>query len=78
LALTETRAYAVSKDGYLGVLDVTDGAKIRLMESVLINDEKKPGDQGLCFSAPTVVGGRIYVGSETGGIRCIAGTELVK
>jgi outer membrane protein assembly factor BamB len=78
VTLTETRAYAVSKDGYLGVLDVTEGAKKRLLESVPINDEKNPGDQGLCFSAPTVVGGRIYVGSETGGIRCIAGTELVK
>lgn len=29
--------------------------------------------QGLCISTPLVVGGRVFVGSESGGLRCCEG-----
>ena len=38
------------------------------------NHESKPGELGLTFSSPLVSGGRVFVGSETGGLRCYVGT----
>jgi outer membrane protein assembly factor BamB len=72
-AFTGTHVYAVSQDGYLGVLDARDG---RLRERVPVNAPGRPGEQGLSISSPTLSGGRLYVGSETGGLRCFVGTEL--
>lgn len=69
-ALTESRVYAVSQDGRLAVLNASDG---RVLESRQLNDPARPGDQGLSFSSPLIVNGRLYVGSETGGLRCFAG-----
>jgi len=40
---------------------------------VLINTRGKPGELGLTISSPTLVGGRVYVGSETGGLRAFTG-----
>jgi len=61
--------YAVSKDGYLAILNASDGS---LVARQYLNDESRPGEMGLCISSPTVAGGRIYVGSETGGLICLA------
>jgi hypothetical protein len=62
--------YAVSSDGYLAILDAGDG---KILEKIYINDEKEPGTQKT-FCAPQVGGGRVIVGSETGGLRCYVGT----
>lgn len=69
-AFTGKYVYAVSRDGYLMVLDAKDG---RQVERHLINDESNPGEAGLSVSSPMVVGGGVVVGSETGGVRCYVG-----
>lgn len=72
-AFTGKFVYAVSQDGYLVVLDAADG---RFLEKHYLNATGKPGEMGLCVSSPTVAGGRIFVGSETGGLRCLQGKEI--
>ena len=62
--------YAVSRDGYLAVLDVNDG---RVVERHGLNDPANPGQDGLSLSSPMVAGGCVFVGSETGGLRCFIG-----
>ena len=69
-AFTGRRVYAVSSDGYLAVLDPKDG---RVLEKTYLNDQAKPGT-GLTLASPRVVDGRIIVGSETGGLRCLLGS----
>lgn len=59
--------YAVSHDGYMVKLALEDGA---MLEKIYINKKTKPGEQGLCISSPMISNGRIFVGSETGGLRC--------
>lgn len=71
-AFTGTHVYATTSDGYLSVLDAATG---KVLERVYINHENKPGELGLTFSSPLVSGGRVFVGSETGGLRCYAGSE---
>ena len=71
-AFTGTHVYATTCDGYLSVLDAATG---KVLERVYINHESKPGELGLTFSSPLVSGGRVLVGSETGGLRCYAGSE---
>ena len=63
--------YAVSSDGFLAVLDSKTG---RLLEKHSLNDEANPGRQNLGLSAPLLRNGRVFVGSETGGLRCFVGT----
>jgi outer membrane protein assembly factor BamB len=70
-AFTGTLVYAVSRDGYLAVLDAADG---RVLETVYINDQNKSGSE-YSFSSPTIASGRVFVGSETGGLRCLRGEE---
>jgi outer membrane protein assembly factor BamB len=70
-ALTGRYVYAVSSDGYLGVLGLKDG---RVLEKVYLNDRGKPGT-GLTISPPQIIGGRVIVGSETGGLHCLSGSE---
>ncbi|MGJ8639886.1 MAG: PQQ-binding-like beta-propeller repeat protein [Opitutaceae bacterium] len=62
--------YAVSSDGYMVVLDLKTGKET---DRVYINDVSRPGEQGLCISSPVVYQGRVYVGTETGGLRSYAG-----
>ena len=64
-AFTGTRAYVVTHDGYLVVLDSADG---KILKSVYVNAD--PGEMGMSIASPVVVAGRVYVGSETGGVRC--------
>ncbi len=73
-AFTGQRIYAVSSDGYLAVLDPADG---KVVEKLYLNSQAKPGI-GLSLSAPQVVDGRVYVGSETGGLLCFVGTAPVE
>jgi outer membrane protein assembly factor BamB len=72
-ALTGTHDYATTSDGYLSVLDATTG---EIFQRVYINHESKPGELGLTFSSPLVSGGRVFVGSETGGLRCYVGSAV--
>jgi outer membrane protein assembly factor BamB len=69
-ALTGECVYAVSNDGILAVLDLKKG---QVLEKTILNDQAKPGS-GLCTSSPQVAAGRIYVGSETGGLHCLIGS----
>jgi outer membrane protein assembly factor BamB len=68
-AFAGDRVYAVSNDGYLGVLDAKDG---HVVEKVFLNDQAKPGT-GLTIGDPQVVKGRVIVGSETGGLHVMVG-----
>jgi outer membrane protein assembly factor BamB len=73
-ALTKERAYVVSSDGYLVAFAASTG---KMLEKVYLNDQGKPGS-GLSISSPQVVGNRIVVGSETGGLRAFVGTGSAK
>ena len=70
-AFTGRRVYAVSSDGYLAVIDFKEG---KVLEKTYLNDQAKPGS-GLTLSLPQVFGGRVIVGSETGGLHCLMGSE---
>jgi outer membrane protein assembly factor BamB len=64
-ALTETNVYAVTHDGHLVVMDAKTG---KVLKSSYVNAD--PGEMGMSIASPMVGGGRVYVGSETGGLRC--------
>jgi outer membrane protein assembly factor BamB len=64
-AVTAERVYAVTHDGFVIAMDRKTG---KVLESVYANGE--PGEQGLSIASPVVAGGRLYVGMETGGLRC--------
>ncbi len=72
-ALTETHVYVLTHDGYLCVLDATNGD---LHEQHYVNAPDKPGEMGLSTSSPFVAGGKVFVGSETGGLRCFVGEDV--
>ena len=71
-ALAGAMVYAVSRDGYLAVIDALYG---RAIEKHFLDDRSNPGEMGLSVSSPVVAGGWVYVGSETGGLRCFAPAE---
>ena len=73
--MTATHIYAVTKDGYLVVASVKDGSVI---EKKLLNKEDKPAEMGLTLSSPMISNGRVYVGSETGGLRCFVGGKVAQ
>jgi outer membrane protein assembly factor BamB len=70
-AMAEQRIYAVASDGYLAVLDAKSG---NVLEKTYLNDQAKPGT-GLSLSSPRIAQGRVFVGSETGGLHCLVGSE---
>jgi outer membrane protein assembly factor BamB len=72
-ALTEGCVYVVTHDGYLCVLRAADG---RPIEEHYVNSPDRPGEMGLSTSSPFVAGGKVFLGSETGGLRCFVGEEL--
>ena len=71
VALGGGTVYALARDGTLAVMDARSG---RVIETHHVNDQGRPGEMGLSLSSPTISGGRLYVGSETGGLRCYVGT----
>jgi outer membrane protein assembly factor BamB len=73
-AFTKERVYAVSNDGYLAVLASDTG---KVLEKIYLNEQGKPGT-GLSISSPQVIGDRVIVGSETGGLRAFDGTGGAK
>jgi outer membrane protein assembly factor BamB len=68
-AFTAERIYALSGDGYVAALSPKTG---EVLEKVFVNDKGSPGT-GLSMSTPVVAGGKLFVGTETGGMRCYAG-----
>ncbi len=70
-AVTEDLVYAVSQDGYLAILELQDGS---VLERHYLNSERRPGTLGLSVSSPFVSDGRVYIGSETGGLRAFDGS----
>jgi outer membrane protein assembly factor BamB len=68
-AFTGKYVYAVSKTGLMATIDAATGKVVGKKVSV----NARPGEQGMCFSSPTIAGGRLYVGSENGGLRCYEG-----
>jgi outer membrane protein assembly factor BamB len=69
-AITDTHVYALSADGWLGVYDRKTGEQL---ERHFVNNPAKPGELGMSVSGPVIAGGRVYVGSESGGIRAYEG-----
>ncbi len=74
-ALAGKTIYAVSKDGQLVVLDALDGHLIEKDHS--LNEPGQETPVG-CFSSPIIAGGRVFVGSETGGLRCFIGGKVAQ
>lgn len=72
-AITTKYAYALSASGTLAVLDLADG---HVIEKLATNDPARPG-VALASAAPQVAGGQLYVGTETGGVRCYLGTKTL-
>ena len=70
VAISEGSVYAVSHDGYQAKLSLETG---KITEKIYINAKDKPGEQGLSISSPMVANGNLFVGSETGGLRCYIG-----
>ena len=75
-ALTGKHVYAVSNDGYLVILDAKTGEGLKPVQ--MVNSEALPGELGLCLSAPVIYGSRVYIGSETGGLRCYRGEKVAE
>ncbi len=71
-AVTAELVYAASADGYLGVLSLSDGT---LLEKHYLNARNRPGALGMSLSAPFISGGRLFIGSETGGLRAFSGAK---
>ena len=69
-ALAGESVFAVSKDGYLARLNAKTGERL---ERHYLNATGRPGNLGLTLSSPFVHGGKLYVGSETGGLSCYVG-----
>lgn len=58
--------FAASSDGYLALLNSTDG---KIIERQELNNKAKPGEKGLTLSTPALAGDKLFIGSETGGLR---------
>lgn len=69
-AVTPTRIYALSTNGYLAVLDAVDG---KVLENHYLNDANRSTELQLAVSAPVVADGLVFVGSETGGLHAFSG-----
>lgn len=63
--------YVASADGVLVLLNAKSG---EVRERHLLNRADLPGKRDLSLSTPVIAGGRLLVGSETGGLRCFGGT----
>ncbi len=68
---TGTYVYAMSNDGCLVVIDAKTGKKI---EKLFMNAPGKPGT-ALSFAGGWLSEGRLIVASETGGVKCLIGSQ---
>lgn len=60
--------FAAAKDGTMALLSAADGSLVD--KTYPLNATGKPGKSGLTLSTPTLAGGKVFVGSETGGLHC--------
>jgi outer membrane protein assembly factor BamB len=67
--------FAVSKDGYLALLNTADG---KIIERHPLNRKDKPGEKGLTLSTPTLAADKLFLGSETGGLHCFQSVTMRK
>ena len=72
-AVTDEHIFVVTGDGYLVVLPATDGL---VLAAIYVNAQDDPGELGFCCSSPFVAHGRVYVESETGGLRGYTAARL--
>jgi outer membrane protein assembly factor BamB len=70
-AVSTTHIYIPTRDGQLFILDLPTG---QILEKHPLNDPANPGDAKYTLSSPALAHGRLYLGSETGGLRCYIGT----
>lgn len=68
LAPDNKTLYAAAMDGYLALLSPGDGKLIDQRHA--LNRKDKPGEKGLTFSTPAAIKDKLFIGSETGGLRC--------
>jgi outer membrane protein assembly factor BamB len=66
--------FAASRDATLALLDAATG---NVIERDPLNAQGKPVDKG-SFSTPLVVRNKLFIGSETGGLRCFVAIEEKK
>jgi outer membrane protein assembly factor BamB len=71
-AVSGSKLYITTQDGYLAVLNIASG---EILEKHYINSPTRPGEQGLSLSSPFVANGLVVVGSETGGVVCFGAAE---
>lgn len=71
-AVAANVVYAVANDGTLALFDRDSGKP--LDQKYQVNAAAAPGVEGLSCSSPIIAGGQLYVGSETGGLRCFVGS----
>lgn len=64
--------YVTTAEGYLHIVDPADGS---VVEKIFLNDPARPGELGLTMASPWVSEGRVFVGSETGGLKAFDGRE---
>lgn len=69
-AVSGDRVYALAADATLAVIDRSTG---QALEKHAMANPAKPGE-GLSSAAPQLANGRLYVASETGGVKCLVGT----
>ena len=74
-AFTGKHVYAVSNDGYLAVMDASDG---KVLEKHMVNSDDLPGEIGMCLSTPKVVGCGCTWGARRGDSRCFIGGKVVE
>jgi outer membrane protein assembly factor BamB len=72
-AFTGKHIYVSTHDGHLLVLGASDGV---VLEEHRLNSADVPGTMGLSVSSPFVCNGRLFVGSETGGLCCFVGQDV--
>ncbi len=68
-AIAQGLLYSVSSDGWLAIFDAATGS---LLERSFVNGPA--GERNLSVSSAWVANNHVYVGSETGGLRCLTGS----
>lgn len=69
--VTEQRVTVLAADETLAVLDADTG---RVVEQRSLGSAQEPATDQMCTAGPLLVKGRLYVATQTGGLRCFAGT----
>ena len=67
---TGERVYALAADETLTILDADRG---RIIEQHRLGAPETPAANDMCASGPLLVKGRLYVATQTGGLRCFGG-----